>query len=87
MVEVSYFDLSGYPRQGWCVCALIQHKNNIEHSVEPALPTSSLKLILFFLILSACSNVVVTYCCSIQGVPGGMCQTSGECSLGQTIPI
>jgi len=22
-----------------------------------------------------------------QGVPGGMCQTSGECSLGQTIPI
>jgi len=22
----------------------------------------------------------------IQGVPGGMCQTSGECSLGQTIP-
>ena len=24
---------------------------------------------------------------SIQGVPGGMCETSGECSLGQTIPI
>ena len=24
---------------------------------------------------------------SIQGVPGGMCQTSGECSLGQTIPL
>ena len=23
----------------------------------------------------------------IQGVPGGMCQTSGECSLGQTILI
>ena len=23
----------------------------------------------------------------IQNVPGGMCQTSGECSLGQTIPI
>ena len=23
----------------------------------------------------------------IQGVPGGMCQTSGECSLGHTIPI
>jgi len=23
----------------------------------------------------------------IQGVPGGMCQTSEECSLGQTIPI
>ena len=24
---------------------------------------------------------------NIQGVPGGMCQTSGECSLGQTTPI
>ena len=23
----------------------------------------------------------------IQGVPGGMCNTSGGCSLGQTIPI
>jgi len=23
----------------------------------------------------------------IQGVPGGMCQTSGECSLGLSIPI
>ena len=23
----------------------------------------------------------------IQGVTGGMCETSGECSLGQTIPI
>jgi hypothetical protein len=23
----------------------------------------------------------------IQGVPGGMCETLGECSLGQTIPI
>ena len=23
----------------------------------------------------------------IQNVPGGTCQTSGECSLGQTIPI
>jgi len=23
----------------------------------------------------------------IQGVPGGMCQILGECSLGQTIPI
>ena len=22
-----------------------------------------------------------------QGVTGGMCETSGECSLGQTIPI
>jgi len=25
--------------------------------------------------------------CSIQGVPGGKDLTSGECSLGQTIPI
>jgi len=24
---------------------------------------------------------------SIQDVTGGMCETSGECSLGQTIPI
>jgi hypothetical protein len=24
---------------------------------------------------------------NIQGVTGGMCETSGECSLGQTIPI
>ena len=24
---------------------------------------------------------------NIQGVPGGMCQTLGECSLGQTILI
>ena len=24
---------------------------------------------------------------TIQGVPGGMCETSGVCSLGQTIPI
>ena len=23
----------------------------------------------------------------IQGVTGGMCETSGDCSLGQTIPI
>ena len=23
----------------------------------------------------------------IQGVPGGMCQTSGECYLGQSMPI
>ena len=23
----------------------------------------------------------------IQGVTGGMCETLGECSLGQTIPI
>jgi len=27
------------------------------------------------------------YIVYIQDVPGGMCQTSGECSLGQTIPI
>jgi len=25
--------------------------------------------------------------CTIQGVPGGKDLTSGECSLGQTIPI
>ena len=27
------------------------------------------------------------YTLHIQGVPGGMCNTSGGCSLGQTIPI
>ena len=48
MVEVSYYDLSGYPRQGCCVCALFEHKNNIEPSGEPALPTGSLKLVLLF---------------------------------------
>ena len=33
-------------------------------------------------------NIVYTYIyIYMQGVPGGMCQTSGECSLGQTIPI
>jgi len=34
--------------------------------------------------LVACNDD--TYCC-IQGVPGGKDLTSGECSLGQTIPI
>ena len=28
-----------------------------------------------------------TYIIHTQSVPGGMCQTSGECSLCQTIPI
>jgi hypothetical protein len=31
--------------------------------------------------------VFVCACVHIQGVPGGMCETSEECSLGQTIPI
>jgi hypothetical protein len=26
-------------------------------------------------------------CLDIQGVTGGMCEISGECSLGQTIPM
>ena len=29
----------------------------------------------------------ITYWVYIQSVTGGMCETSGECSLGQTIPI
>ena len=29
----------------------------------------------------------LTECLNIQGVPGGKDLTSGECSLGQTIPI
>jgi len=32
-------------------------------------------------------DLVWLYQYRIQGVPGGMCQTSGECSLGQIIPI
>ena len=36
-------------------------------------------------------SVPLRYLCiltiSIQGVTEGMCETSGECSLGQTIPI
>jgi hypothetical protein len=28
-----------------------------------------------------------SYVCDIEGVPGGKDLTSGECSLGQTIPI
>jgi len=31
--------------------------------------------------------VIFTYYIYIQGVPGGKDLTSGECSLGQTIPI
>ena len=34
--------------------------------------------------VNAWSRVAWRY---IQGVTGGMCETSGECSLGQTIPI
>jgi len=30
---------------------------------------------------------VAVSCDVIQGVPGGKALTSGECSLGQTIPI
>ena len=42
---------------------------------------------------SVLSGLMVTRCfvylddIVIQGVTGGMCETSGECSLGQTIPI
>ena len=34
-----------------------------------------------------CVCVCVCVCVYIQGVTGGTDQTSGECSLGQTIPI
>ena len=33
------------------------------------------------------NNQCATYIIRIQGVTGGTDQTSGECSLGQTIPI
>ena len=42
-------------------------------------------LIVFYYLLLRLSQHCVY--CTIQGVPGGMCETSGECSLGQTIPI
>ena len=50
-------------------------------------PTLWLKLITSHVLVSillACFNRRITY---IQGVTGGTDQTSGECSLGQTIPI
>ena len=40
----------------------------------------------FLKILFWSVNKVKEMCC-IQGVPGGKDLTSGECSLGQTIPI
>jgi hypothetical protein len=33
------------------------------------------------------NSILYTNCYNIQGVTGGTDQTSGECSLGQTIPI
>jgi hypothetical protein len=32
-------------------------------------------------------NILISFYSNIQGVPGGKDLTSGECSLGQTIPI
>ena len=52
------------------------------------------KLIVLFYVLFVCKCVLYYYhrvstqiqLTNIQGVPGGMCNTSGGCSLGQTIP-
>ena len=41
----------------------------------------------FFLFPTVHALFSKTALISIQGVTGGMCETSGECSLGQTIPI
>ena len=38
-------------------------------------------------VLIVCNKTGGTIKGDIQGVTGGMCETSGECSLGQTIPI
>jgi hypothetical protein len=37
--------------------------------------------------LKILKSLLPPYKSHIQGVTGGMCETSGECSLGQTIPI
>ena len=57
------------------LCALIYSKYLL------LLSTSAICYYFWFSILPYTELV------QIQGVPGGMCQTSGECSLGQTIPI
>ena len=44
----------------------------------------TLVIIKLFVVEFLGSNVLWPY---IQGVTRGMCETSGECSLGQTIPI
>ena len=46
-----------------------------------------LHLLCFCIVCSVFLYCFVYVYIYIQGVPGGMCQTSGECSLGQTIPI
>jgi hypothetical protein len=40
-----------------------------------------------FLMVRTFLLMLVLFYIYIQGVTGGMCETSGECSLGQTIPI
>jgi hypothetical protein len=45
------------------------------------------KCVLYYCHRVATKLQLTNICIYIQGVPGGMCETSGECSLGQTIPI
>ena len=51
------------------------------------------KLLLYICIMKiifmfSCGDMIdLVEAANIQGVTGGMCETSGECSLGQTIPI
>jgi hypothetical protein len=40
-----------------------------------------------YLFIAFCVCIYIYIYIYIQGVTGGMCETSGECSLGQTIPI
>ena len=60
-----------------------------EHAVTPILTTTVLsfqtKNMTIFIITR--SYIYIYIYIYIQGVTGGMCETSGECSLGQTIPI
>ena len=51
----------------------------------------SLRKLCVCVCVCVCMCVFVCVCVCIyiyiQSVTGGMCETSGECSLGQTIPI
>jgi len=56
--------------------------------VKPSIPTPNLEANTLIHITILKNSVTFSYIyIYIQGVPGGKDLTSGECSLGQTIPI
>ena len=61
--------------------------NNILRLGTALLTTFNVHLTFYIYILRLYICLCVCVCVYTQGVTGGMCQTSGECSLGQTIPI